>query len=75
MGVEAKEMFTPQNLYDQWVHHFKTRKAASSTEANRQRLDISQRKHIANPALKSRLWATYYNPEWSQRREPYELRR
>ena len=23
---EAKEMFTPQNLYDQWVHHFKTRK-------------------------------------------------
>jgi hypothetical protein len=26
MGVEAKEMFTPQNLYDQWVHHFKTRK-------------------------------------------------
>ena len=26
MGVEAKIMFTPQNLYDQWVHHFNTRK-------------------------------------------------
>ena len=25
-GGEAKEMFTPQNLYDQWVHHFNTRK-------------------------------------------------
>jgi hypothetical protein len=26
MGVEAKEMFTPQNLYDQWVRHFNARK-------------------------------------------------
>jgi len=26
MGVEAKEMFTPQNLYDQWVRYFNARK-------------------------------------------------
>jgi len=26
-GVEAKELFRPENLYDNWVHHFKTRKS------------------------------------------------
>ena len=25
-GGEAKEIFTPENLYDNWIHHFKTRK-------------------------------------------------
>lgn len=26
LGVEAKEIFTPHNLYDYWVHYIKTRK-------------------------------------------------
>jgi len=25
-GGEAKEIFTPENLYDNWIHHFKARK-------------------------------------------------
>jgi hypothetical protein len=26
MDIEAKDIFTPLNLYDQWVHQFKKRK-------------------------------------------------